>query len=68
LSPECKSELGQKIGNRSFENMSQIKYLGMTVTNQNLIQEKIKRRLNLVMLSAILSSHLLSKNLKIRNI
>jgi hypothetical protein len=30
-----------KIGNRPFENMSQFKYLGMTVTNQNLIQEEI---------------------------
>jgi hypothetical protein len=35
-----------KIANRSFENMSQFKYLGTTVTNQNLIQEEIKRRLN----------------------
>jgi hypothetical protein len=34
-----------KIANRSFENMSHFKYLGMTVTNQNLIQEEIKRRL-----------------------
>jgi hypothetical protein len=35
-----------KIGNRSFENVSQFKNLGTTVTNQNLIQEETKRRLN----------------------
>jgi hypothetical protein len=31
---------------RSFENVSHFKYLGLTATNQNLIQEKIKRRLD----------------------
>jgi hypothetical protein len=35
-----------KIANRSFENVSQFKYLRTTVTTQNLIQEEIKRRLN----------------------
>jgi hypothetical protein len=35
-----------KVGNRSFENESQLKYLGATATNQNLIQEEVKRRLN----------------------
>jgi hypothetical protein len=35
-----------KIRNRSFENVSQFKYLGTTATNQNLIQKEIKRRLN----------------------
>jgi hypothetical protein len=34
-----------KIGNRSFENVSQFKYLGTIVTYQNLIQEEITRRL-----------------------
>jgi hypothetical protein len=38
--------LRHKIANRSFENVSQFKYLGMTVTDENLIEEKIKRRLN----------------------
>jgi hypothetical protein len=35
-----------KIGNRSFENVSQFKYLRTTAINQNLIQGEIKRRLN----------------------
>jgi hypothetical protein len=35
-----------KITNRSFENVVMFKYLGMIVTNQNLIQEEIKSRLN----------------------
>jgi hypothetical protein len=60
-----------RIVNRLFENVSQFKYLGKTVTNQNLIQEEIKRRLisgnacyHLV--QNLLSSLLLSKNVKIR--
>jgi hypothetical protein len=40
-----------KIGNRSFENVEQFRYFGTTMTNQNLIQEKIKRRLNLLLFS-----------------
>jgi hypothetical protein len=35
-----------KVVNSLFENTSLFKYLGMTVTNQNLIQEEIKRRLS----------------------
>jgi hypothetical protein len=31
-----------KIANRSFENMSQFKYMRMRVTNQNWNQEEIK--------------------------
>jgi hypothetical protein len=60
-----------KIGNRKFENVSQFKYFGTTVTNQNLIQEEIKRRLNFGnacyhSVQNLLSSRLMSKNVKIR--
>jgi hypothetical protein len=44
-----------KIANRSFENVSQFKYFGTTIKNQNLIQEEIKRNLILVMLVTIRS-------------
>jgi hypothetical protein len=37
-----------KIGNRSLEKVSLLKYLGTTITNQNLIQKEIKGRLNFV--------------------
>jgi hypothetical protein len=55
-----------RIGNRLFENVSQFKYLRMKVTNQNLIQEEIKRRLSSGNASyhSVQSSHLLSKNVK----
>jgi hypothetical protein len=51
--------------------VSQFIYLGTTVTNQNLVQEEIKRRLNsgnacYHLVQKLLSSRLLSKNLKIR--
>jgi hypothetical protein len=35
-----------KIANRWFENLAQFRYLGMKATNQNLIQEVIKRKFN----------------------
>jgi hypothetical protein len=58
-----------KIANRSFVNVVQFKYSGTTVTNQNLIQEKIKLRLNsgnacYHSVPNLLSVCLLSKNLK----
>jgi hypothetical protein len=34
------------IANKSFENVSQFKYLVTAITNQNLIQEEFKNRLN----------------------
>jgi hypothetical protein len=53
---------GMEIENRSFESVSQFKSLGITLTNQNLIQEEIKRRLNSVYACYIRSSRLLLKN------
>jgi hypothetical protein len=35
-----------KVANRPFENVAQFKYLVTAVTNQNLIREEIKRKLN----------------------
>jgi hypothetical protein len=51
--------------------VSQFRYLGTTVTNQNFIQDEIKRRLSFGnacyhLVQTLLSSRLLSKNLKIR--
>jgi hypothetical protein len=67
----CQQNVGQNqnmnIANRSFENMSQFKYLGTIVTSQNFIEEEIKRRLNYGnacyhLVQNLLSSRLLSKN------
>jgi hypothetical protein len=60
-----------KIANRSFENVPQFKYLGMTVTNQTLFQKEIERSLysgNACYHSVqnLLPSRLLSKSVKIR--
>jgi hypothetical protein len=60
-----------KIANRSFYNVAQLKYLGMTITNQNLIQEEIKKISNsgnacYHSVQNLLSSRLFSKNIKIR--
>jgi hypothetical protein len=60
-----------KIANRSFKKVTQINYLGTTVTNQNLIQDEFKGRLNSAnacyhSVQNLLSSCLLSKNVKIR--
>jgi hypothetical protein len=61
-----------KIGNRFFfENVEQFRYLGTPVTNQNLIQEEIKRIMNSCnacyhSVQNILSSRLLSRHINIR--
>jgi hypothetical protein len=60
-----------KITNRCFKNVAQFKYLEKTVTNQNFIQEEIKRRMNLDnacyhSVQKLLSFRLLSRNIKTR--
>ncbi|KAJ4444537.1 hypothetical protein ANN_06332 [Periplaneta americana] len=60
-----------KIGDLNFEEVEKFKYLGATVTNINDTREEIKRRLNMgnacyYSVEKLLSSSLLSKNLKVR--
>ena len=60
-----------KIDNSSIERVEEFKYLGTTLTDQNSIQEEIKSRFKLgnacyYSVQNILSSRLLSKNLKIK--
>jgi len=60
-----------KTDNSSIERVEESKYLGTTLTNQNFIREEIKSRLKLGnacnhSVQNLLSSSLLSKNLKIK--
>jgi len=60
-----------RIDNCTFERMEEFKYLGTNVTNHNFILEEIKSRLRLGnacyhSVQNLLSSGLLSKNLKIK--
>jgi hypothetical protein len=60
-----------KLGDRCFENVAHFRYLGTTVSIQNLIQKEITRKLNsgnacYHSVQSLLSSRLLSKHIKIR--
>src|SRR5215469_12672179 len=60
-----------KIDNSAIERVEEFKYLGTTLTNQNSIHEEIKSRRKLgnacyYSVQNLLSSSLLSKNLKIK--
>ena len=60
-----------RVDNSAFERVEDFKYLGKNLTNQNSIQEEIKSRLRpgsacYHSVQNLLSSRLLSKNLKIK--
>jgi hypothetical protein len=73
MSPHPNSGQNQNIrtANESFENVERFKYLGTTLTNQNDIHDEIMSRLNsgnacYYSVQNLLSSRLISKNLKIK--
>jgi hypothetical protein len=56
----------KKTVNELIENVAQFRYLGTTATNQTCTNEEIKSRLTSGNVQNVLTSHLLSKNVKIK--
>ena len=61
-----------QIGNKSFERVQQFKYWGTSLTNENFNHKEIKSRLESEnachhLVQYLVSSSLLSKNMKIKN-
>jgi hypothetical protein len=68
---KARQKHGIKIANRSFEGVAKFKYLGAALIDQNCMEEEIKSRLNsgnacCYSVQCILSSHLLSRNVKVK--
>jgi sorting nexin-29 len=70
-----RQKIGQKrsikIANRSFEDVAKFKYLRTTLADENSMHKEIKGRLNsgnacYHLVQSLLSSHLLSSNLKVK--
>jgi hypothetical protein len=73
LMPRKKARQKQsiKIANTSFEDVADFKYLEITLTDQNIMNEEIKSKLNsgnagYHSVQSLLSSRLLSRNVKVQ--